>query len=524
MKLLTPQQMKAIDETAIRDIGIPGIILMENAAIQTVMKASKMIGDKNDPKVTVVAGTGNNGGDAFAVTRHLLSMGYAVSVFSMTEVENLTGDAGINARILRNMGMDIPVIRDAESLERLKKSCRESHLVIDGLLGTGLNRDVDGILSEVMDVINDNASLILSVDIASGVDGLTGKIRGKCIKADATVTFFLPKIGMLLYPGAGYIGELTVADIGIPYALAEDLDMPCLMEKHDIGEMLPVRPAEGHKGTFGKPLVIAGSPGMTGAAYLSTLAAYRTGSGLVRLLVPENCLATLSVMIPEAVTYGLPQQKEERFSLVKKLIDEADAVLIGPGLSRTEEAMQLLETVVENCDKPMVIDADALNLISGNKSLLERLRCEAIITPHPAEMSRLTGITISGIQDDRIGIAKSFADEFGLTVVLKGAGTVIASNDGRTAINPTGNHGMATAGAGDVLAGVIVSLLGQGLPPYEAAVAGTYIHGLAGDMAAAEMGAAGVMASDIANNISKAIEYCHRDGSSDNILSQGRSF
>jgi len=506
MKLLTPQQMKAIDESAINDIGIPGIVLMENAAIQTVMKASQMIGDKKDPAITVVAGAGNNGGDAFAVTRHLLAMGYAVSVFCMSDIGELKGDAYTNVRILLNMGMDIQVIDDAVGLERLKKSCRESDLVIDGLLGTGLNRDVEGIMAAVMDVINDHAPLILSIDIASGVDGLTGRVRGNCIRADATVTFYLPKLGMALYPGAGYMGELTVADIGIPYELAANLDTPLLTEKYDIKRILPVRPMDGHKGTFGKPLIISGSRGMTGAAYLSALAAYRTGSGLVRMIVPDNCLETLSAMLPEAVISGLSQQSDrERSYILDKLISEADAVLIGPGLSRTNETMLLMESVAEICDKPLVLDADALNLVSENRALLEKLRCEAIITPHPAEMSRLTGLSTAGVQDDRIGIAKKFADEFGLTVVLKGAGTVIASNDGRTAINPTGNHGMATAGSGDVLAGVIVSLLGQGLPPYEAAVAGVYIHGLAGDLAAADIGAAGVMATDIANNISKAI-------------------
>lgn len=506
MKLLTPRQMKTIDELAISSIGIPGIVLMENAAIQTVMKASQMIGDKKEPNITVVAGIGNNGGDAFAVTRHLLAMGFAVSIFSMTDVESLSGDTFVNARILLNMGMSIPVIEDAESLERLKKSCRESDLVIDGLLGTGLNRDVDGILSETIDIINYHAPLILSIDIASGVDGLTGKIRGNCINADTTVTFHLPKIGMVLMPGAEFLGELSVVDIGIPYALADGMDTPELMEKQDIKGMLPIRPMESHKGTFGKLLIIAGSQGMTGAAYLSALSAYRTGTGLVRLAVPDNCMETLSVMLPEAVITCLPQQSEEEsYYLIKKLISEADAVLAGPGLSQTNETMMIMEAIIENCNKPMVLDADALNLLSGNKALLEKLRCEAIITPHPTEMSRLTGKSTSEIQEDRIGIAKSFADEFGLTVVLKGAGTVIASNDGRAAINPTGNQGMATAGAGDVLAGIITSLLGQGLTPYEAAVAGTYVHGMAGDLATAEIGAAGVMASDISNNISKAI-------------------
>lgn len=508
MKLLTPRQMKAIDELAINSIGIPGIVLMENAAIQTVMKASSMIGDKKEPSITVVAGIGNNGGDAFAVTRHLLSMGYAVSVFSMADIDNLTGDALINGQILKNLGMNIPVITGDESLERLKKSCCESDLVIDGLLGTGLNRNVDGILSDTIDVINNHSSLILSIDIASGVDGLTGKVRGNCINADATVTFHLPKIGMVQQPGASFIGELSVVDIGIPYALADNMETPELMEKCDIKGMLPVRPVESHKGTFGRLLIIAGSQGMTGAAYLSALSAYRTGTGLVRLAVPESCIDPLTVLLPEAVFTCLPEQtKEKTHNLIIKLISEVDAVLAGPGLSQTKETMMLLEAIIENCNKPMVLDADALNLMSGNKSLMEKLRCEAIITPHPAEMARLTDMTTAGIQGDRIGVSKSFADEFGLTVVLKGSGTVIAANDGRAAINPTGNQGMATAGAGDVLAGVITSLLGQGLTPYEAAVAGTYIHGLAGDLATANMGAAGVMASDIANNISKAIEH-----------------
>ncbi len=507
MKLLTPRQMKTIDELAITNVGIPGIVLMENAAIQTVMKASSMIGDKKEPSVTVVAGIGNNGGDAFAITRHLLSMGYAVSIFSMTDIDNLTGDALTNGQILINLGMNIRVITGAESLERLKKSCSESDLVIDGLLGTGINRDVDGLLSETIDIINNYSPLILSIDIASGVDGLTGKVRGNCINADATVTFHLPKVGMVQQPGAAYIGELSVADIGIPYALAENMDTPELMEKNDIKGMIPIRPIVSHKGTFGRLLIIAGSQGMTGAAYLSALSAYRTGTGLVRLAVPNACIDPLTVMLPEAVFTCLPEQTNEIHDLIIKLIKEADAVLVGPGLSQTERTMQLLETIIENCNKPMVLDADALNLMSNNKLLMDKLRCEAIITPHPAEMARLTDMTTAGIQSDRIGIAKNFADEFGLTVVLKGAGTVIAANDGRTAINPTGNQGMATAGAGDVLAGVITSLLGQGLPPYEAAVAGAYIHGLAGDLATADIGAAGVMASDIANNISKAIDH-----------------
>ncbi|MGI6085692.1 MAG: NAD(P)H-hydrate dehydratase [Acetivibrionales bacterium] len=505
MKLLTPRQMKAIDEIAIHTLGIPGIVLMENAAIQVAFKASSMLEGKEEPNITVIAGRGNNGGDALAVTRHLLTMGYSVSVFSLTDVDELSGDAFINGRILKNLGVNIPVISGEESLERLKLACRDSDLVIEGIFGTGLNRNVQGIVSDIIDIINDFAPKVLSIDIPSGIDGLSGKVMGNCIKADATVTFYLPKVGMVQHPGASFIGELSVVDIGIPYALSEQLDTPLLTEQDDVKRMLPIRPADGHKGTFGKLLMLAGSESMTGAAYLSAFSAYKAGSGLVRLAAPRACINTLSILLPEAVCIGLTGYGNTGSNNhIKSLIDDSDAVLIGPGLSCSDEALNLLETVIEYCDKPMVMDADALNLLSKKKSLLEDLRCETVITPHPAEMSRLAGKPVTRIQEDRINIARSFADEFGLTVVLKGAGTIIAANDGRISINPTGNHGMATAGSGDVLAGVITSLLGQGLSPYEAAIAGTYLHGLAGDFAASEKGAVGVMASDIAENIPKA--------------------
>lgn len=506
MKLLTPQQMKTIDETAINTLGIPGIVLMENAAIQTAFKASAMLEGQEEPNITVVAGSGNNGGDALAVTRHLLSMGYAVSVFSLTDLDALHGDAYTNGRILKNLGVNVPVISGQNDLERLKIACSESHLVIDGIFGTGLNRPVEGILSDIIDIINGYSSKILSIDIPSGINGLTGKVMGNAVKADATVTFHLPKIGLVQYPGAAYVGELSVADIGIPYALSENMETSQLNEKDDIKRILPLRPADGHKGTFGKLLVFAGSESMTGAAYLSALSAYRTGSGYVRLVVPKPCINTLSILLPEAVFVGITEYGGTEFNvLLKRLLEDSDAVLIGPGLSVSDEAFSLMKAVVEYCDKPMVIDADALNILSKERSLLERLRCETVITPHPAEMSRLTQKSVSEIQENRISIAKNFADEFGLTVVLKGARTVIAANDGRTSINSTGNHGMATAGAGDVLAGIITSLIGQGLYPYDAAVAGVYLHGLAGDIAASDKGAAGVMASDIAENISKAM-------------------
>jgi NAD(P)H-hydrate epimerase len=282
------------------------------------------------------------------------------------------------------------------------------------------------------------------------------------------------------------------------------------MEKEDIRDLLPVRRPDGHKGTFGKILIFAGSEGMTGAAYLCALSAYRTGSGLIKLAVPKSIGGTMSMLIPEAVQAQIPEKDGHSClqdkTLLKRLVEDSDVVLFGPGLSCNEDTGGILKALVECCEKPMIIDADGLNLLAAEPSLLENLRCEAVITPHPAEMGRLTGLGTGEVQKDRIGIAKKFADEYGLTVVLKGAGTVIATNDGRIAINPTGNDGMATAGSGDVLAGMIASLLGQGLPTYEAAAAGVYLHGLAGNFAAHDKGTASLIASDIIANIPQAFK------------------
>lgn len=500
MKLLTPGQMREIDREAIERIGIPGIVLMENAAFQVSMKAAEILSQKNGRRVLVAAGYGNNGGDALAVTRHLLSMGYSVSLYMLCPPDSLKGDAAVNANILRNMGFAMELLDDS-SLDSFAECCREADLVIDGLFGTGLNRDIEGTALEAVYIINRYSNCTLSIDIPSGIDGLTGRIRGGCVRADYTVTFFLPKLGMVQYPAASCLGELTVADIGIPYALADGLETCELTDSAMISAILPPRPEDGHKGTFGKVLVIAGSYSMPGAAILCARSAYRMGSGLVRLAVPREIVPILAAGITEAIYAPLESRgghivcpgRDE----LEQLLDSSDAVLIGPGLSCNDDTRELVHNVIDLCKKPLVLDADALNAIAPDAGALSRLKCEAVITPHPAEMARLLGSDTANVQSDRIGTAKAFAEEYGITVVLKGAGTVIAGPDGRVCINPTGNNGMATAGSGDVLAGMTVSLLGQDVPPFEAAVAAAYIHGLAGDRAAAEKGACAMTASDI---------------------------
>lgn len=504
MKLVTPEQMRKIDREAIEKIGIPGIVLMENAAFQVAMKAAEILTKKNGSRVLIAAGGGNNGGDAFAVCRQLLSMGYSVSLYMLSPPESLKGDAAVNAAILRNMGFAMEVLT-ANNLGRFADCCRQADLVIDGLFGTGLNRDIEGIALKAVDIINENSACTLAIDIPSGVDGLTGRICGGSVMADYTVTFFLPKVGMVQYPGAACVGELTVADICIPYALVEGMDTCELTDRDMVAGILPRRPADGHKGTFGKVLVIAGSYAMPGAAVLCAKSAYRTGCGLVKLAVPKEIVPVLASRITEAV-YAPMESRDGHIvcndaGKLKELLDSSDAVLIGPGLSCNEDTGSLVRNVIELCRKPLVIDADALNAIASDTDILSHLKCEAVITPHPAEMARLLGTDTSRVQSDRLGTAKAFAYEYGITVVLKGAGTVIAGPDGRVTINPTGNSGMATAGSGDVLAGMIVSLMAQDVPPFEASVAGVYIHGLAGDRAAEEKGAGGMTASDISDRI-----------------------
>lgn len=510
MKLITPEQMRRIDREAIERIGIPSIVLMENASFQISLKASEILTRNKGRRVLVVAGSGNNGGDAFAVTRHLLSMGYSVSLYALSPIGELKGDAAINAAILDNMGFDIGLLDGEESLERFAQTCSESDLVIDGLFGTGLNRNIAGPALKTIEIINGYSSCTLSIDIPSGVDGLTGRICGAAADADYTLTFFLPKLGMVQYPGAACLGELTVVDIGIPYPLADCLETVELTDGSIISGILPQRPEDSHKGTFGKVLIIAGSYAMPGAAFLSASSAYRTGSGLVRLAVPHEVVSVLAGLVPEAVFAPLGAIEGHiagiDAAVLEGLLEESDAVLIGPGLSCNRDTLELVKQVASMCRKPLVLDADALNLISSELNILRQLKCDAVITPHPAEMARLTGVETDVVQTHRIETAKAFAVEYGLTVVLKGAGTVIAGPDGKVSINPTGNSGMSTAGSGDVLAGVILSLMGQGIPPYDAAVAGVYLHGLAGDKAAASKGQAGMTASDISEMIGSAIK------------------
>lgn len=512
MKIVTPAQMNSIDKNTINNYGIPGLLLMENAAAAVALEAVSMLGGSIGGVITAVAGRGNNGGDAFAAARLLHGKGFDVCVFLAGAKAGISGDALTNMVILEKIGINIVEINGAEEIALLDSKLKESQLVIDGVFGTGLSRDISGIASTVIESMNLSGKPILSIDIPSGIDGADGSICGTCIRADATVTFCMPKIGLVVNPGCEYAGRLKVADIGIPRCVIDTQVIRCeIIDAGMAAGMIPQRRPDSNKGTYGKAFIISGSTGMTGSGRLACTAALRAGAGLVYAGVPESLAGIYSTSLTEPVIIALPDGgkgylSEESESKIKERMAGMDVVAIGPGLSAAEGVKRLVEMVITECKVPLVLDADALNVISGNTEILKRLGTEAVITPHPGEMARLTGLTAADVQKDRIGTAGRFASEYGVVTVLKGSRTIIALPDGRIFINPTGNAGMATAGTGDVLAGVITGLIAQGVSAGEAAIAGVYLHGLAGDLAADSMGMHGILAGDVARHLPYAIK------------------
>jgi NAD(P)H-hydrate epimerase len=513
MKVVTPEQMRKIDECAIREYGIPGILLMENAAVSVTAEALSMIDGYMDGFVTVVAGSGNNGGDAFAVARMLHAKGVCVRVYLVGEKGSVAGDALLNMNIIERIGLDvIELTEEKGGLERFSEYMASSSLVIDGVFGTGLSREVTGFTAMVLGLMNDSGSRILSIDIPSGVDGSDGSIKGICIKAEATVTFCLPKLGLLLNPGCEFTGRLVTADIGIP---------PCAVAKQDIRtwiidrqmavSMLPSRSPDSNKGDCGRALIITGSNGMTGSGCLSSTAALRAGAGLVYTGVPSSLAGIYGSKLTEPIIIPLEDSGTGCLSAtcserILESLDKMDAVAIGPGLTVTEDIRKIVELVIVNCKSPLILDADALNAISPDASVLKKLKTEALVTPHPGEMARLLGVEIKDVQADRVGAALKFALEYGVIVVLKGSRTVVAFPDGKVFVNMTGNAGMATAGTGDVLTGIITGIVAQGAEIGAAVVAGVYLHGLAGDAAADYRGIHGIVAGDLVDILPVAIK------------------
>ena len=510
MKVVTADEMREIDRKAIEEYGIPGVVLMENAGRGAADAIEEFILDKDIDHILVVAGKGNNGGDGFVVARNLVNRGIECEVCLAGKKAAVRGDAKVNLDTAEKMGIEIIEIYD--SVSDLEALIKRSGLIVDALLGTGLNQEVSGFYRGVIEAINFSDLPVVSLDIPSGLDSTTGHILGTAVEADVTVTFCLPKIGAVIYPGAENVGELILVDIGAPSQLLKNDELKtAIILDEDMEDLLLPREADSHKGTYGHLLVVAGSTGKTGAAVMTGDAALRSGSGLVTVAAPASVNDILEVKLTEVMTEPLLSRNGEfldRESLEQLLniAEDKDAIVLGPGISRAPETGDLVRELLVALKAPAVIDADAIWHIAEDKEILKKCEEHLILTPHPGEMAKLLGVSSKDVQDDRVGISRKFAEEYGCWLVLKGARTVIAAPDGNVYINTTGNPGMASGGTGDVLCGMIGSLLGQGYTPPEASIAGVYLHGYAGDLVADEKGEASLIATDIIEKIPEVMK------------------
>lgn len=490
--IMNAQAMKACDSHMINDIGVPSVVLMERAADAFCQKLLLTLSDRgcHARRILVLCGSGNNGGDGFASARILSLKGYDVTIVMQGNPEHMTEESTLESNICKSL--DIPIKEDMPVEE-----FEQYDVIVDALLGIGLSRPISGNLANVIEAVNrahKDGAFVASIDIPTGISCDTGQILGCAVKADMTVTMQFEKPGLLLYPGADYAGEVTAADIGIMASQKTNLFQP---EKDDLKDMLPSRCAAGNKGTFGKVLVVAGSETMMGCAYLSASAALRSGSGMVKVFTTKEVVPSISVLLPEAMVSVYATAAEALEKLPAEL-EWCDAVLVGPGLGVSDRSWQIVRFLLEKCPKPLVLDADALNVLSQNdRSLLKSHDGMTVVTPHMGEMARISQKTIGELKADPIGCARDFAEKYGCFCVLKDARTVTASPDGRVYINVYGNDGMATAGSGDTLSGIVVSLAGQGKEPEGAVL----LHAMAGDLAAGREGRPGMTASDLISSM-----------------------
>ena len=514
MKLYTAEAMQEADRRTIAERGIPGLTLMENAGRGCAALVHERYGNDPGRKAVIVAGKGNNGGDGYVIARFLAEQGWQARTLVLALREEIGGDARANLDLLPTGAVWFCPAGIASFAGELA----DATVIVDALFGTGLAKEVAGPHAEAIDLINRAGLPVVAVDIPSGIHGTSGRVLGRAIRADLTVTFAGAKLGHVLYPGAEYVGELRVVAIGIPESILAETPGHDFVDAATARTLLHRRGRTAHKGSFGHVLVIAGSPGKTGAAAMAANSAIRTGSGLVTLAVPATLHTILEVKTTEAMTVPLDDSGRGYLGSlalpdILKLLPGRDAVALGPGISRTPDTITLVHRLVAEIELPLVLDADALNAVSTQPELLcSAASRQIILTPHPGEMARLCAASIAEIEQDRIGTARDFAVRFGVHVVLKGARTVCAAPDGRIALNSSGNPGMASGGMGDVLTGVVVSLLGQGYEPFDACRLGVYLHGAAADLVAAEKGEVGISATDVQEQLPYAYRWLLKTG------------
>jgi NAD(P)H-hydrate epimerase len=512
IKVITSAQMQALDLRTMTEAGIPGKTLMERAGGSVVACLEEAWGSPRGKPVTVVCGKGNNGGDGFVIARLLHRRKADVRVLTMAQGSELSRDAALMYRQFARLA-GTSRLRPFSSAQQALPLLQKSDIIVDALFGTGLSAEVTGRYAEAIDCINAAHRPVVSVDLPSGLDADTGLALGRAVRATVTVTCGLPKRGLYVNQGIDHAGRVLIADIGIPPAFVDAVDSRLtVMTDSFVKRCLPERKRSSHKGTYGHAGIIAGSVGKTGAAAMAAKGALRVGAGLVTVAIPSGVNDVLEAKLMEIMTAPMPDTKARTFSRtaldrLSAFVAARTAVAIGPGLSTHPETVELVQVLVKQLDRPAVLDADALNALAGRASLLTECKTPPILTPHPGEMARLeTDATAQSVNADRIGTATRFARARGVFVVLKGARTIIARPDGAAAICPTGNPGMATAGTGDVLTGMAVGFLAQGLPPWEAACVATYLHGSAGDQAAGVMGQAGMTAGDLLDQVPRVLK------------------
>ena len=513
-RIVSAEEMRWCDETTIKKYSVPGLLLMENAGRGVVEVLKQKYSALESQKILVVCGKGNNAGDGFVIARLLSSLCSHVGVLLMAPPDELKGDAKKNFKILQKYAQKSHhQITFHRYSRKILSSLPTPSIIIDAIFGTGFTGSVRKPFADVIDWINRQKVLVVAVDIPSGVNGTTGVVENCAVHADRTVTFGTIKSGLLCNQGRELAGSVSVADIGIPTSVIEDNRLHTfLVETGDVRRVLPKRSIHAHKYSVGKVLALAGSKGLTGAAALSCTSAMRIGAGAVILGTPEQVYPILAKKLTEVMTFPLPATSEGTLSLlaldgIRVKLSWADVLMIGPGLSQNLETQQLIFKLLLEYRGKILIDADGLNAVAANGiSKLRSSRAQFILTPHVGEFSRLTGISSIEVEHHRIEKAGTLAKRIGATVVLKGVPTITESKDGTCFLNSTGNPGMATAGSGDVLSGIIAGLWAQGMPAVEAAYAGVYLHGLSGDLAVKKIGKLGLLANDLIEFLPEAMQ------------------
>lgn len=492
MKVVTSKQMHDIDRRTIEEIGLPSMVLMERAGLAVARHAVERYAPR---RVLVIAGTGNNGGDGLVAARELHNHGVGVTVLIWGTKDRMTEACMAQFKIAQHMSLPMSF--------RTALEPRDLHhaLVIDAAFGTGLKKDIEGERARSIATINQSDLPVLSVDIPSGVSADTGQVMGEAIRAQLTVTFGALKRGHLLHPGAGHSGEVIVEDIGFPQKLFHNIECTAV-GRDTLRALLPARQPYSHKGSYGHVFLAAGSRGKSGAAIMAARASLRAGAGLVTIGAPASMAQSFEGRVTEEMVMPLPDEQgslcQAAFEPMEEFMSEWASVLaFGPGIGRAAQTVSLVHAIVKHSAIPMVIDADAINALAEKPDILKRAKAPIVITPHPGEFARLCGVPVREVEADRLSVALEFAKKYSVVLLLKGVPTIVATPKGHAFINTTGNAGMATAGSGDVLTGIVAGLLAQGLGPAEAASAAACLHGMAGDIAANTKGTHGLMATDI---------------------------